>query len=175
VKLWGTADHTRLASLSAGADSRVAFSPDGRTLAAGTLYKGVLLWKAADHTRLASLSASTATGPVTVYSVAFSPDGRMLVAGTQHGAVLWDTANHVQLASLSAGTKNAVYSVAFSPDGRTLAAGTNDGTVRLFPGQLLWRSFAALRREVCGVVLGGLTPTIWRTYAPGIEYRDPCP
>jgi WD40 repeat protein len=87
---------------------------------------------------------------------------------------VWDTASDTPLASLSTGTGNDVNSIAFSPDGRTLAAGTLDGTVRLFPGPLLWRDFATLRSEVCGVVAGGLTPTIWRTYAPSIDYRDPC-
>ena len=33
----------------------------------------------------------------------------------------------------------------------------------------------SLRGEVCGIVPGGLTPTAWRTYAPGIGYRNPCP
>ncbi|MGP0052719.1 MAG: hypothetical protein ACLPZR_28310, partial [Solirubrobacteraceae bacterium] len=107
----------------------VAFSPGGRTLAAGT-DDGVVLRDTAGDARLAWLSAGTNN---TVYSVAFSPDGRILATGTGNGTVLlWDTARHTQLASLSAGTSNAVYGVAFSPDGRTLAAGTDNGTVLLW-------------------------------------------
>jgi WD40 repeat protein len=88
--------------------------------------------------------------------------------------LLWNTANHTELASLSAGANTAVQSVAFSPDSRTLAAGTHGGAVQLLPGELFWRSFGALRGEVCGVVPGGLTPTSWRTYAPSIAYDNPC-
>ena len=125
VLVWDTANHTRLAALTAGTGNpvySVAFSPDGRTLAAGTVRGRVLVWDTANHTRLASLSTRNNTA---LYSVAFSPDGRTLAAGTDDGTVLvWDTASHTQLAALSAGTGNTVYSVAFSPDGRTLAAGT---------------------------------------------------
>ena len=175
VLLWDTANRARLASLSAGSSNRVsgvAFSPDGRTLAAGTVDGTVLLWDTANRARLASLSAGSSNR---VSGVAFSPDGRTLAAGTGDGTVLlWDTANRARLASLSTGSSNPVYAVAFSPDGRTLAAGTGDGTVRLLPGDLLWRNFAALRDEICGLVPGGLTRAVWIIYAPGLPYEDDC-
>ena len=69
----------------------MAFSPDGRTLAAGTNDGAVQLWDTANRNWFASLSAGS-NNPV--YSVAFSPDGRTLAAGTNDGKVLlWDTAN----------------------------------------------------------------------------------
>ena len=77
--LWDVAHHTRVASLRAGTHNgvdSVAFSPDGRTLAAGTFGGTVLLWDAAHHIRLASLSAGTND----IGTVAFSPDGRTLAA-----------------------------------------------------------------------------------------------
>ena len=85
------------------ADS-VAFSPDGRTLAAGTDAGTVVLWDAANRTRLASLSAGATTASTASRSVptaAPSPP-----APTPGRCVLWDAANHTQLASLSAGANN---------------------------------------------------------------------
>ena len=151
----------------------MAFSPDGRTLAAGTL-NGVLVWDTANRAQVASLSADSGNS---VNAVAFSPDGRTLAAGTDDGLLVWDTANRAQVASLSAlsaGSGNSVGAVAFSPDGRALAAGTGDGTVRLLPGELLWRNFASLRDEICGLVPGGLTRAVWGIYAPGLPYEDDC-
>jgi hypothetical protein len=54
-----------------------------------------------------------------------------------------------------------------------LAAGGADGTVRLWTG-FRWLSFAALKREVCGLVGHGLSRAEWAQYAPAIPYQDSC-
>ena len=112
----------------------VAFSPNGRTLAAGSADHKVWLWNVADPahpTRLGPL-----TGPASVFSVAFSPDGRTLAAGSVDDKVwLWDVADPAHPTPLGpplTGPASAVNSLAFGPDGRTLAAGSVDGTVRLW-------------------------------------------
>jgi WD40 repeat protein len=72
----------------------VAFSPDGKTLAAGYGggQGGVVLWDAAGCKRLAPDPLPVPEGDVE--SVAFSPDGKTLAAGygyrRQGGVVLWD-------------------------------------------------------------------------------------
>jgi WD40 repeat protein len=71
----------------------VAFSPDGKTLAAGG--HAVQLWDVASGKMYASLPAQRKPA----YSLAFSPDGRFLAAGytsipggfwTRDEVVLWD-------------------------------------------------------------------------------------
>ena len=99
----------------------VAFSPDGRTLAAGDDGGHVGLWDVAAARRTATLAEG-----IPVSSVAFSPDGRTLAVSDYGGYVgLWDVAAARRTATLAVGS--SVESVAFSPDGHTLAVSDHDG------------------------------------------------
>ena len=86
-----------------GTVTPVAFSPDGRTLAAGSGDGTVQLWDRATHRQIATLTSPTGT----VTSVAFSRDGKTLAASrTDHTVRLWDVAylvNVVPLLCASAG------------------------------------------------------------------------
>jgi WD40 repeat protein len=112
----------------------VAFSPDGKTLAAGyNLNKatsGVVLWDVAARSRLSSYPLAVIEGYVA--SVVFSPDGTMIASGYfvkgsgagGGGVVLWDVAARKRLGeSVLALSEGHVQSVAFSPDGKTIAVG----------------------------------------------------
>src|SRR5216683_1997380 len=106
----------RTGTLAEGSNAveSVAFSPDGRMLAAGDTGGDVGLWDTASSRRTATLTAGNP-----VYTVAFSPDGRTLAVGGSGGHVsLWDTASGRRTATLAEGA--SVASVAFSPDGQML-------------------------------------------------------
>ena len=129
----------RLPVLDVGFVRSVAFSLDGKTLAAGYAGDrasggGVVLWDLAKRER--QLTARLPVREGFVRSVAFSPDGKTLAAGylsygrasssPSGGVVLWDTATQRRLVEeplLVPVAGSLVESIAFSPNGKTLAAG----------------------------------------------------
>lgn len=96
----------------------VAFSPDGRTLAAGYDGVPVQLWDVAPRKSTALNSGDL---DPTAGSVAFSPDGKSLAIGGSPGAQIWDVANRILTYGSTTPDFTAVGQVAFSPDSRTLA------------------------------------------------------
>lgn len=105
----------------------VAFSPDGKTLAAANRDMSVKVWDVATSRR-STLSGHTHA----VYSVAFSPDGKTLASASGDKTVrLWDLATNRERATFKGHTES-VKSAAFSPDGRILASASYDKTVKLW-------------------------------------------
>ena len=96
----------------------VAFSPDGRTLAADGINSRTYLWDVATGQRTATLSDPTTGGRAA--AVAFSPDGTLAVIDGSDGADLWDATTHRLITALTKADDSAD-AMAFSPDGRTLA------------------------------------------------------
>lgn len=141
VVLWNMTDlnHPTLRGRPLSVDSTidsVAFSPDGRTLAGGSVDNDVHLWNVTDPDHAVALGKAL-TGPAdSVTSVAFSPDGHTLAAGSGDDAVyLWNVTNLETITPLGRSLTSpglSVMAVAFSPDSRTLVAGNSDGDVNLW-------------------------------------------
>jgi RNA polymerase sigma factor (sigma-70 family) len=129
VQLWDVSSGERRAALGRHNSNvnSVAFSPDGKTLAAGTSEE-ITVWdlKTRKETRTLKGHANH------VNSVAFSPDGKRLVsAGRDNKMILWDLATGETVWTIEA-HKNESYVARFSPDGKTLATGGGDNCVRLW-------------------------------------------
>jgi WD40 repeat protein/transcriptional regulator with XRE-family HTH domain len=126
---------TRLLGFTTAAQS-VAFSPNKRLLAAGSLDHTVRIWDTSDPTRPPLLLGPALTGPTqALFSVAFAPDGRTLAAaGADAKVYLWDVSDPVRPVPRDplSGPTSTIYSVAFSPDGHSLAAGSADASTRLW-------------------------------------------
>src|SRR5262245_60281560 len=100
----------------------LAYSPDGRTLAAGSNDKTVCLWDLPSGERKPSPKPHKRI----VYSVAFSPDGRTLASGSADRTVrLWDVAAGEVRETIEA-HPTSVTTVAFSRDGKRLLTGSGN-------------------------------------------------
>jgi RNA polymerase sigma factor (sigma-70 family) len=101
----------------------LAFSPDGKYLATGSLASGIIrIWDAVQGKEIRQMKGSGTL----IGALAFAPKARVLVSGSEEGAVeLWDTATGIRKwQSKQPGEVNAV---AFSPDGKTIVAGGGHG------------------------------------------------
>src|SRR5262249_45648249 len=114
VKLWDVATGAERATLEGHSNQilTLAFSPDGRTLAAGERSYYIRLGDVNGRRERATLVGHC--GPV--FSLAFSPDGKTLASGSWDKTVrLWDVAGEKERAIFH-GHREPVFCVAFSPD-----------------------------------------------------------
>ncbi len=138
----------------------LAFSPDERTLASGSLDDGsVKLWEVASGAPLWSGWHMKSTN-----WLAFAPDGGLLASGGYDATVrLWDAKLGTPLQTLP--HPGPVFSLAWSPDGRLLASGDFAGTI------WLWESssgrWARCEAHACTRRLWGIR--IWCIAWPGVR------
>jgi WD40 repeat protein len=108
--------------------SALAFSPDGRWLAAGcgAATNGIAVWELATGAIAAWLTGHSGW----VVALAFSPNGQTLASASADQTVrLWDLTRHAETNRLQ-GNVDEVWSLAWTADGRSLITGARDGSVR---------------------------------------------
>lgn len=106
----------------------VAFSNDGRLLAAGFLYGGLQVWEAGAGRQLYAHTAHAAS----VNSVAFSANNLWLASGSRDNTIkLWDAEAGREVQILK-GHQGEVSAVAFSPNGQWLVSASHDRTLKLW-------------------------------------------
>ncbi|MFE3252867.1 NACHT and WD repeat domain-containing protein [Streptomyces sp. NPDC059209] len=169
----------------------VAFSPNGRTLAAVGGNGAVRLWDTSDPRRPEPLGDPLPGHDKGITGLAFSPQGDKLVAtGSGERGWLWDVTDPARPARLGAplgGHSGGVSALAFSPDGDMVAT-ADKLTIRLWdvggPGgpQLVGGPLAGHRDTVTSAVFtpdgdtlitGGLDGTVrlWDTTEPAEAAR----
>jgi WD40 repeat protein len=129
--LWDLATRSLLWSVPAHSweVSRVAFAPDGKTVASGGEFmvdisdfpgEALRLWNVADGAPLRSLEGHTHR----IEAIAFSPDGRLLASASFDGTVnIWQVADGALLKKLN---EDEVFGgLAFTPDGQRLIGATS--------------------------------------------------
>jgi sugar lactone lactonase YvrE len=138
LKLWEVATQKLIASVKTEFYSPVlAFSPDGRTLAAGGAadLKGgspfIRMWDVA--TGLKSIRTID-TSHACIDALCFSPDGKTLAAAPGE-VLLFDASTGQGIGTIKIADQMDVGAIAFSPDSRILATGREGGVVCLWDPQ----------------------------------------
>lgn len=142
VTLWQVAPQPHLLATLPGftqAVQSIAFSPDGRSLAAVGDPRVVHRWDLADPTHPVELPTLPTPGKVAMQAVAYRGDGGAIVAGGTNGTIgVWRLSGGAVTGPplvAHAGT-TTVNAVAFSPSGSVLVTGSRDGLVRVWSPSL---------------------------------------
>jgi RNA polymerase sigma factor (sigma-70 family) len=190
VKLWDVVTGRNIAYLRGQKEpvSRVAFSPDGKTVAAATItYEQtdngprpsgweVRLWDAAAGKSTVTLKGS----PWPLFSLAFSPDGKLLATATggwhdkkgRDGGDLrlWSTDTGKEIAALP-GHATPLHLVAFTPDGKTLLSWSRQGVLEQWDAATL-KNKGTTKLERAGGLYAAFSPD-GKTLAVGdCVYKD---
>jgi WD40 repeat protein len=110
-----------------GVVTALAYSPNGRTLAAGYSDGAIRLWDLASHRAI-----SATTWGATPLALAFTSGGKLLEVAGASAVGTWNPAGQARITTRPLASPAQGNAVAFGPDGTTVATGGADGNVRLW-------------------------------------------
>lgn len=158
--------------------TNIAFSPDGRWLAAGSLSTAIDVWDTSEW-RVTHLVHPAGAGTVPQIRVlAFSPDSRWLVAGDDRGVVrVWDLISSQEITHMVHSYQ--VFALDISPDGAWIASGSEDEVKvwEALSGQLIYSigagtEFITFSPDGKFIASAGTTAvTVWEAQTGKVLYR----
>ena len=137
LRLWDVRTQDEIRRFTGQQDglTSVAFSSDGKWLAAGAIDWTLRLWEVDTGRLISTLEGHEAA----IWSVAFSPDGETIASASEDRTVrLWQApdsdGNLIDKTptNIFTGHTNRVWSLAFHPNENLVASGSWDGTVRVW-------------------------------------------
>ena len=144
VTIWDVRTRQIVKTLKMLDRTRVAFSPDGRSLV--TMCMDYQFWEVGTWKWQRSLPSGAVVAQESV--LAFSPDGRVM-AVTRNGdqIELLDTASGTELARLETPERVPLEHISFSPDGTHLACCTISEQIELWDLRLIREELAAMKLD----------------------------
>ncbi|HZO71775.1 MAG TPA: hypothetical protein VFB60_06195 [Ktedonobacteraceae bacterium] len=111
--------------------STLAWSPDGKRIAAVCGWKAIRIWDSEDAQLLSTYHTSIGY----IYRLAWSPDGKRLAIACEHKrAQVWDATSGQAILSYYGHTDHVRY-IAWSPDGTRIATASNDKTAQVWSAE----------------------------------------
>jgi len=148
----------------------LAFSPDGKSLAAGDSKGTIRIWKTAGMNESPELLIGRHSTGITC--LAYSPDGKVLASGGYDGMVKFGSPDASNGKSVTAGVHELwVYDLVYTAHGTKLVSCSADKTIRLFSCSCEQMA-SALRKKL----RRNLTADEWNKYAGSdIPYQKTVP